>query len=455
MNQSSKWPASIILLSTLAFGASVAIAHEPGEHHAPPPRVTDAVLYQPSPIPDRIILTWTGDPTTSQTVTWRTSTEVSRAFAEIAIAGDGPDFKKTAQRIEAATQPFVSNLSKCHMHRVEFTELQPGTKYAYRVGDGGSNWSEWFQFRTAPIKNEPFSFVYFGDAQAEIRSMWSRVIREAHADAPRAAFMLHAGDLIDSAENDAHWGEWFYAGSWINAMIPVIATPGNHEYISATKPDGTRYRRVSHHWPVQFAFPHNGIEGLESSVYYIDYQNLRVISLDSNTRQEEQAPWLDKVLTDNDRTWTVITFHHPIFAAAKGRDNPKLRELWKPVFDRHSVDLVLTGHDHAYGRSPLLIPETNVAGGVNWRSDQTGTVYVVSVSGPKLYGLDPNPRQEFSRSAEYTQLYQIITIDGPTLRYESRTATGQLYDAFTLKKRPGQPNEMIEQIPDTPPRVRQ
>ncbi|MFM8215573.1 MAG: fibronectin type III domain-containing protein, partial [Pirellula sp.] len=53
--------------------------------------------------------------------------------------------------------------------------LQPATKYAYRVGDG-VNWSEWFQFRTASTQPEPFSFVYFGDAQNDLRTLVHLVI---------------------------------------------------------------------------------------------------------------------------------------------------------------------------------------------------------------------------------------------------------------------------------------
>ena len=56
------------------------------------------------------------------------------------------------------------------------------------------------------------------------------------------------------------------------------------------------------------------------------------------------------------------------------------------------------------------------------------------------------------RTAEGTQLFQIISIDGDTLRLEAHTALGDLYDAFTLRKRPGQPNELIEQGPGTPER---
>ena len=31
---------------------------------------------------------------------------------------------------------------------------------------------------------------------------------------------------------DAQWGEWHQGPDWVNGTIPVIATPGNHEYQS-------------------------------------------------------------------------------------------------------------------------------------------------------------------------------------------------------------------------------
>ncbi len=434
-------------ISLLIFGFSLLPAR--GEE-APAP-APEAALYQPSRLPDRVVLTWTGDPRTTQAVTWRTSTDVAHACAEIAVAEDGPGFKDGARRVEGQTRPFESDLSRCHVHTVEFKDLSPGTRYVYRVGDG-VYWSEWFQFRTAAAQAEPFTFIYLGDAQNDIRSLWSRVIREAFANAPRAAFVLHAGDLVNRADRDAEWGAWFGGGGWLNGMIPVVATPGNHEYASETRPDGSKVRRLSRHWGVQFAFPRNGPPGLETSVYHLDYQDLRLISLNSNERHSEQASWLEKVLADNDRTWTVVTFHHPIYSMARERDNPEVRAAWKPILDRYAVDLVLAGHDHTYGRSAPSTPEVNVTAGVNWRSAPGGTVYVVSVSGPKMYQLRDKPPTEIRRAAENTQLYQIISIDGPVLRYEARTATGALYDAFTLKKRKGGPNEMIEQVPPTPER---
>ena len=84
----------------------------------------------------------------------------------------------------------------------------------------GDVWSEWFHFRTAHEGPAPFSFIYFGDAQVNILSLWSRTLRSAYADAPHAAFMIHAGDLINRAQRDVEWGEWFEAGDWIQSTVP-------------------------------------------------------------------------------------------------------------------------------------------------------------------------------------------------------------------------------------------
>jgi len=112
------------------------------------------VLHRPTPVPDRIILTWAGNPATSQAVTWRTDTSVQKPVAQIAIDEDGPLFVKTAKLVEASSEKFTSDLNEALYHSVEFTGLQPDTIYAYRVGDG-ANWSEWNQFRTASDRAAP------------------------------------------------------------------------------------------------------------------------------------------------------------------------------------------------------------------------------------------------------------------------------------------------------------
>ncbi|BDC53030.1 phosphoesterase [Bryobacterales bacterium F-183] len=398
--------------------------------------IAPAELHRPSAQPDRIILTWASDPANSQAVTWRTSTSVEKAVAQIAEAEDGPLFKPKARTVAATTEEFQSSLGVAKYHSVRFESLKPATKYVYRVGDG-FNFSEWSHFQTASDKPAPLEFIYLGDAQNDLFEMWSRVIRASFADAPKARFIVHAGDLINNAERDDQWGEWFRAAGWINQSVPSIPTPGNHEY--GAPPNGVR--GLNRHWRPQFTLPENGVKGAEETNYSLDIQGVRMVSLNSNVMQKEQAEWLDKLLTNNPNRWTVVTFHHPIFSTAKGRDNKDLREIWKPVFDKHRVDLVLTGHDHSYGRSNLVTGLTKKEG---------GTVYVVSVSGPKMYNV--TKAEWMSRKAEDTQLYQIIRIDGSRLTYEARTARGDLYDAFDLlKQRPGKQNKIVERVPSAKP----
>ncbi len=427
-----------VLVLLVLLMAPVALGHEEGQggDHA----IVHRPEFTPTPVPDRIVLTWTGNPCTSQAVTWRTIADVTEGVGEIAVAGEGPVFVEKARRVVAKTVSLKADLGQASYHTVEFTDLKPGTKYAYRVGND-KVFSEWSHFTTASDWAKPFSFIYVGDAQNDIKSHWSRVIRSAFTDAPKAAFIIHAGDLINRANRDAEWGQWFYATGFIHRMIPCIATPGNHEY---ARPNPDTERCLSVHWRPTFAFPEHGPKGLEESAYHIDYQGARIISLNSNEHQKEQVPWLKKVLDQAKAKWTIITFHHPLYASAEGRDNTELRNLWQPVFDEYRVDLVLQGHDHTYARSGLMAHE-NIATGVTGLSPIAGTVYVVSVSGPKMYELEPRPFMK--RAAEDTQLYQIIRINGDQLHYQARTATGRLYDGFTLIKRPGKPNQLIEKTP--------
>ncbi len=434
---------SASLLVGLLSSTTLVGAHDGDDHSHPVRQVKPAEMYAPTPMPDRIVLTWSGDPTTTQSVTWRTSTEVTAGKAELAVASSGPELRNEAKSFDASSVALKTDLNTAHFHSVFFKELVPGTKYAYRVGDG-TNWSEWFHFSTASVEQEPFSFIYFGDAQNDIRSMWSRVIREAYSDAPKAKFFLHAGDLINTAQSDAEWGEWFGAGNWLNAMIPNVPVVGNHEQhkVSDSK------KQVTHHWRPQFTLPDHGPEGLEETCYTFEYQNTRFVILDSNTKIKEQAAWLDEVLSKNTKPWVVCSFHHPIFSTAKDRDNPIVRAAWKPILDKYNVDLVLQGHDHSYGRTGLDTPSVpldtlaNVPVGAVARDNHHGTVYVVSVSGPKMYNVTSKPFMV--RMAEDTQLYQIIHIDGMKLRYEARTATGELYDSFTLEKTAGEANRLTE-----------
>lgn len=438
-----------------------------------PKAYPDKLTHAPTPVPDRIILTWTGDTATTQAVTWRTDTTVDTGLGQVAEATDGPTFDPLAAKpgvvgdgvreFPAVTQKLANPLNDAHYHSVTFTGLKPNTVYVYRVG-AGADWSGWNQFRTASDKPAPVGFIYVGDAQDAVKRHWSRLIRQAYSDMPKANFLLHAGDLISTGDNDGQWGEWHQSLGWVNASTPSIPTPGNHEYAAAPKtaeekkadalaaavgggPTGSPAKRKSvltNHWRAQFALPENGPAGLEESCYHIDCQGVRVVCLNSMERVAEQTDWLERVLRDNPNRWTVVTFHVPVYsltaARQKGDVEKEVRKYWRPLFDKYGVDLVLQGHDHSYGRSGLMREDNVLA---NAAYDQKGAVYVVSVSGPKMYDLNAMPWMV--SSAQKKQLYQLVRVDGDTLSFEARTANGELFDQFELRKQASGRSVLVEQ----------
>ncbi len=396
--------------------------------------------------PDRIILNVTEDPSTSMAVNWRTDTTVTVSLAQIAIVQPGPfieNIRKVRAKVEKVKITYEGESTIiAHYHAALFDSLTADQKYMYRVGHG-KIWSEWFHFKTAAGRDKPFSFIYQGDVQTSIGSLWPRVMREAYAKEPDAGFIVYAGDLINRSGRDIEWKEWFDGGNYIHASIPSAMTPGNHEY--------SREMVLDPHWRPQFTLPDNGIKGLEETCYFFDYNDLRLISIDTDMGDEfdwaekGQAKWLDSVLTHNDKRWTAILLHYPFFSTKASRDNVELREVFGPILEKHQVDIALQGHDHAYGRGMKSIPSfTN-------SDEKTSTMFVVSVSGSKMY--DVADRDWMTRKAAKTQLFQIIMIDGDRLNYKAYTATGELYDEFELVKQENLKNLLIDKTPPSPERL--
>ena len=395
----------------------------------------------PSKDPDRIILTFHGDPATNRAVTWRTDVIITKAVAQIAQATVNSKFTADVKSINATTEVFDLGLykgnvpMKVHYHSAIFEDLKPNTLYVYRVGDGDKYWSEWIQFRTAKEEYAPTKFVYFGDAQNNVLSHWSRVIRMAYQTAPDASFVIHAGDLINSAHADYEWAEWYKAGGFIHSQWTAIPVVGNHEFRSIVNGEP---RKLAIQWQPQFTLPveEQLDEKLHETVYTIDYQDVRIIVLNSNDMLEEQSKYVKKQLRKSKAKWNIITCHHSIFAPAKGRDFKFAREHWKPIFDKYGVDLVLNGHDHTYARGHVP-----VRAGDYTRDEGLGTVYVTSVSGPKQYQLDEEQMKIYAvngyqkdKAAEQTQFFQVISVDGDKLTYVAYTALGEEYDRAVITK---------------------
>lgn len=432
-------------LSALAVALSFALAPAPSP--AANTLVPEGDLrYAPTRHPDRVLLMPGQDAARSAAVAWRTGPGVDAPVLQITPAVDSPDLADRARTLPATSQPLSTPNGAGVHHQVRIDDLQPDTLYAYRVR-GLDTWSEWHQFRTAAAGPRAFSFIYFGDTQNSVRSLASRVMREAWAHLPRPALLVHAGDLVNGRHgpkaDDDEWGEWFDAGSHMFAAHFALPAAGNHEHLKENEDTPTERYVLNPHWPLQFPVPANGHEALPHTTYFTDYQGVRFIVLDSTSAlaegtAEAQARWLEPVLADNPNTWTVVTYHHPMYSPRPGRDNPPLREHWLPLFNEHGVDLVLQGHDHVYGRG------RNLADGANLRPGDEGPVYVVSVAGAKQYRLSEETAASMAPAAEDTQLFQLVHIDGDVLRFEALTATGRRHDAFELQRQADGRNRLVE-----------
>ena len=398
-----------------------------------------------SAAPTRIVLGWAGNPATSQAVTWRTTAAVATPQAQVAPAVASPDLAKSATMVAGRSTPVDLYPSGTVYHHVaQFEGLRPATRYVYRVGDG-KTWSEWLTFVTASDRPAPFRFIYLGDAQNGLADVFPRTIRAAYAQAPDARMVVDAGDLVAEGYDDRLWGDFLRAFGFVAGSVPNLPVPGNHdEHRAPGSPDAKKVLAVSSLWNAHFSVPANGpadLGPLVSQFYYLDYQGVRFVCIDVNPfanadyveaeRAQVRASvvaWLRGVLTKNPNRWTIVVQHMPLYDVAKERDSPELRAVLGALYDEFHVDLVLQGHDHAYARSFKLNAGRRVG------DTKPGTVYILSVSGSKMYDVTDRHEGLMAKIVEQAQLYQIVSVKTARLSVESFGADGQLVDAFQIAK---------------------
>jgi len=373
--------------------------------------------------PDQVVLTWSGDPRTTQTVQWRSAFRAGRGALRYHLkgaTGEGAATPRVAQaRTERIITPMLVNDPLVLRHTVTLTGLNPGSVYVYSVGDGTANgWTEPAEFTTAPAGVEPFSFIYMGDAQNGL-DRWGLLLARAHAARPDAAFYLMAGDLVNRGAERWDWDSFFEHSKGVfnrRTLAPVI---GNHECQGG----------VPRLYLDLFTLPRNGPAALESErAYSFEYSNAKFIILDSNLPPESQTSWLEKQLAGTTATWKFVSYHHPAYSSSPNRDNKKLRNVWTPIFDKYHVDLALQGHDHAYLRTYPMRGKQRVA------TARDGTIYVISVSGTKYYDQGPHDYTEAGFTKVSTYQVLDIQIQGNRLVYRAHDLDGKIRDEFVIQK---------------------
>ena len=88
--------------------------------------------------------------------------------------------------------------------------------------------------------------------------------------------------------------------------------------------------------------------------YYFKYGQ------DTNVAEHKQ--FIEQTVAANkDCKWRIVTLHQDIYGSAEHSNEPEITNLryqLTPIFEQNDIDAVLTGHDHAYSRSKMLLGGT-------------------------------------------------------------------------------------------------
>ena len=391
-------------------------------------RLLNVFLFTKHPssaTPDHCILTWSGDPRTTQSIQWRTSTDIKGGIVEYTEAeqlesGRTATFRRVRASMDRIETPKLINDRVIHWHTAKLRRLKPATSYRYRLGDtSGENWTDWVEFTTAPDQAEPFSFIYMGDAQNGLET-WGKLVHHAFDSQPEAAFYVMAGDLVNRGADRDDWDDFFSNAAGIYDRRQLVPAIGNHECSGGKRPE--LYLDF-------FDLPNNAPPTIERErAYSFEYSNALFVILDSNLDPLDQTYWLERRLARTKAKWKFVVYHHPAYSSAPNRDNRTLRQTWGPLFDKYHVDMALQGHDHAYLRTYPLKANQRVA------SPQEGTVYIVSVSGTKYYQQKDRDYTEFGMTNVSTYQVLDISISENQLVYRAYDFEGKLRDELIIEK---------------------
>lgn len=261
--------------------------------------------------------------------------------------------------------------TKRYVCSVNLTNLDANTKYYYRIifGNVASNI---LTFKTATSKK--YSFLSFADFQYSKNSKTLDLVKTFKDKNPLANLITCSGDIADEGYSEkAH--RHLFDDTVFSSSILAFGV-GDHEYWGTNRSPVKMFSRP-HSFNKLFNNPKNGCEDYLNSSYYFKYNTTLFVFLDcgdsnvcyNNVMFNKQAAWLDNLLiNENDYDFIIVCMHKSLYGDPE-QDGAvrKFASTFTKIFDKHKVDLVISGHDHEYSRTKSMV-DSNVK--------ENGTIYL-------------------------------------------------------------------------------
>ncbi len=427
--------------------------------------------------PTMISVTMGDDSQTSAYINWFSKSTLEAADIEIKKVGTDSfsgNIEKTTELVERyypgidlGAFGLFNYYFDMYRHTIKLTNLEPGTKYEYRVGNAERGWwSDTGVIETADGSNN-VTFFHLADPQAQSEEQytrgWAHTIDKAFELYPDAKFIACTGDMVDYGMNSHMWQWMFDTASDHLQSTYLMPTTGNHE----EKDD---YSTVGN-----FALPNVPDQDTKTGVYYsYDYNNVHFAVLNTNdlnddeSLSDKQVEWLKKDMEASDAQWKIVVLHKALYSNGSHYDDDDvvaMRSQLGSLMPDLGIDVVLQGHDHVYLRTTSLdsnqVVEEKVTylknNGYTYKTydDPTGIIYeIAGCSGVKFYQTkDVTATDELFPRAEkivdaYTNLFTAFQIKDGVLYYNAYLVDGEnveCIDTFAIRKDATQGDELAKE----------
>lgn len=305
--------------------------------------------------PDHIMLSFSKDPKTTMTITWRTSTDIKEGYVLYREAKT-----EKVMRVDAKTDVFKSDIDVSNIFWATPEKLKPGTTYIYTCGNDQYRSRE-YSFKTEAQNSNKFKFICIADHQkgspfnCPDYSKLNIFLKKVLAENPDTSFIFTGGDNCDCGQHEVQWNGMFSGLEGIIESVPYMMSLGNHdnrgfEIYREHNSVGRFYSEPAEFFSKQFkgSYPDNGPENWKTENYTFDYGNVHFCVFGING-PEEVNEWAIEDLKSTKQKWKLGVYHFPICYSGVENENYDAYPVMTESMEM--VDIMFSGHIHNFCRS--------------------------------------------------------------------------------------------------------